>query len=389
MKSASSESPDVSEDKKCQKKRKQVYYETENHWDVLTQMHGSAWPSVLPYCIFNVFNVLLIMYLKEEKGIDLTFSDRGHTFMSMMVSFLVVTRSNITYSRFMEARTDLATLTKSCRELIQHAITFTRYETSDRAKQWRADLARRTIVLLKTVVSVLEFETRQVHAWKVPELTKDEKIAMLRAVGKSNERSPLVLCMFMRSTISSQGDFLDNPMHVNKELRLYKFVSDFVTAYHGLTKLVTTPFPFPLVQMARTFLFTWIFTLPWVLVDEVKKLPALIMVVFFITYAFVGLEFVSIELDNPFGDDPNDFDVLGLVKVVFEDIYICIYDIDGKEAARQLRDFMEVKNDIEPKSDKRGHRRITSEDAWNNAAPSSAAMDVRVGHLSESFIDLL
>ena len=36
--------------------------------------------------------------------------------------------------------------------------------------------------------------------------------------------------------------------------------------------------------MARTFLFTWIFTLPWVLVDEVRKLPALIMVVFFITY---------------------------------------------------------------------------------------------------------
>ena len=46
---------------------------------------------------------------------------------------------------------------------------------------------------------------------------------------------------------------------------------------------------------------------------------------------------MSIQLDDPFGDDPNDFDVLGLAQVVFEDIYISIYDIDGKEAADNIR----------------------------------------------------
>ena len=67
--------------------------------------------------------------------------------------------------------------------------------------------------------------------------------------------------------------------HVNKELRLYAFASDFVKvrliifvvlcksgvfslrqfkkAYHDVMKLVNTPFPFPLVQMTRTFLFIW------------------------------------------------------------------------------------------------------------------------------------
>ena len=48
-------------------------------------MHGSAWPSVLPYCIFNVLNVLLVMYLKEKKGIDLTFSDRGKIFVEIIL----------------------------------------------------------------------------------------------------------------------------------------------------------------------------------------------------------------------------------------------------------------------------------------------------------------
>jgi hypothetical protein len=35
----------------------------------------------------------------------------------------------------------------------------------------------------------------------------------------------------------------------------------------------------------------------------------------------------------------NDFDVLGLANVVFQDIQICIYDVDGKEQAEKLDKF--------------------------------------------------
>jgi len=123
---------------------------------VLTQIYGSVWPRVLPYCIFNILITSIIYYLREYKSIDLTFSDRGHTFMSLMVSFLVVTRSNIAYSRYMEARQDLNLAMKACRELTQHMITFTRYELGADAKKWRSEIARRTVVLLRTAVSVLE-----------------------------------------------------------------------------------------------------------------------------------------------------------------------------------------------------------------------------------------
>jgi len=80
-------------------------------------------------------------------------------------------------------------------------------------------------------------------------------------------------------------------------------------------KVVTTPFPFPLVQMTRTFLFLWVFTLPFALTYDIGQFPALLMIVFFVTYGFIGLEFVSIELDDPFGVDDNDFDVEGLALV--------------------------------------------------------------------------
>ena len=310
---------------------------SDNTFGVLTQMRGSVWPKVLPYCAANTAWTYCIYWLKHQRQIDVTFPDSGHTFLAAILSFLVVTRSNIAYARYWEARTELSRAMKSCRELVQHAITFSRFDTSPSAQQWRSDVARRTIVMLRTVVSVLEYQTSGQHAWKIPELTKDEKQALLSAVGKSNERAPMVLAMFLRSTIASHVECLANPFHVNKELRLYKFVSEFIAAYHDLTKLVTTPFPFPLVQMSRTFVLIWVFSLPLSLVYDMETLPALLFLIFFVTFGFVGLEFVAVEFDDPFGDDDNDFDCLGLARVVFEDLYITIYDVDGQHAADALR----------------------------------------------------
>ncbi len=234
----------------------------------------------------------MVIYVKNKYDVDFSFSDRGHTFMSMMVSFLMVTRSNIAYSRYMEARMELAHAMTACRELISYATTFTRYDTSQGANHWRVDLAKRTIKLLLAMVSVLEYQSTGNHVWKIPALSLEEKKAIRSAVGTSNERAPMVLSMFVRSTIAANVEYLEKPMHPVKELRLYNLVSDFVTAYHELMKLVTTPFPFPLVQMTRTFLFIWIFTLPWVLVNDLHKISALVFTVFFITYGENNIYYV-------------------------------------------------------------------------------------------------
>lgn len=60
--------------------------------------------------------------------------------------------------------------------------------------------------------------------------------------------------------------------------------------------------------MARTFMFLYVFTVPFVLLGDPSSIFAHCFMVFMLTYGFVGLETVAIELDNPFGDDPNDFD---------------------------------------------------------------------------------
>jgi len=154
-----------------------------------------------------------------------------------------------------------------------------------------------------------------------------------------NFRVPVILSYQVREAIVSQRTEgkLSRPLHIAEELKILQFVSEFNVAFHGLRKLITTPFPFPLVQMARTVLMFWVFSLPFVLVGDIIEPVQVALIVFVITYGFFGLEYVSMELDDPFGDDPNDFDALTMAQMVFEDIYITINEVDGRDAADELR----------------------------------------------------
>eukprot|EP00542_Grammatophora_oceanica_P002347 CAMPEP_0194065714 /NCGR_PEP_ID=MMETSP0009_2-20130614/85623_1 /TAXON_ID=210454 /ORGANISM="Grammatophora oceanica, Strain CCMP 410" /LENGTH=460 /DNA_ID=CAMNT_0038718593 /DNA_START=473 /DNA_END=1855 /DNA_ORIENTATION=- len=338
-----------------------VYDDKQTHWEVLTQIYGSVWPKVLPFCLVNVGWTLLIYALKKKGVIDLTFgSIAGHNFMAIMVSFLVVSRAQITYARFMEAREHLSTAFRSCREIVQFTCCLTMEHQESRAKQWRQEVAYRTILMLRIAVAAIEYRSSRVHTWEVlPEqqdsldLVCDDHAEPLaagsfrlsrwshgdRSMVDENFRAPIILAYNVRETIMRQrnGNYLKARMHVNEELRILNYVGDFMQSFHGLQKLITTPFPFPLVQMCRTFLFFWIFSLPLVLLNQMEEVWHVCVMMFIVTYGFLGVEYVSMELDDPFGEDPNDFDDLGMAQVVFEDIYINICKTDGIASAAELR----------------------------------------------------
>jgi hypothetical protein len=192
----------------------------------------------------------------------------------------------------------------------------------------------------------------------------DERTALDEA-----SRAPIVLSYAVRREILKQRDgtwlqpgTFQHPC--NEELLLLDKVGDFLRAFSGLNKITTTPLPFPIVQMTKTILFVWIFALPFALSHYKYKEPYLLMVlVFLITFGFVGLEFVAMELSDPFGDDPSDFDDLGHAQLCFEDCYIATYKLDGEQWARSLRD--KVMGRLVTGSTLRRFRETYQHDNWN------------------------
>ena len=97
-----------------------VSYTAQNHVQILFRTYASAFPKVFPFVMTNVVWTVVIYYLKEYMDlIDLTFhSSVGHSFMGLLVSFLIVSRSKISYDRFMEYRRHLAECYRTCVSII-------------------------------------------------------------------------------------------------------------------------------------------------------------------------------------------------------------------------------------------------------------------------------
>jgi putative membrane protein len=272
--------------------------------------------NVLPWCLANTALAAAIHYYGDEYANFITASDKGHMFMSLSVSYLLVTRTNICLNRYMAQRSGLNDVVRSCKELVGHAVTYTRmkHKTED-DKRWRRSIAKRTISLLKTIVAVMKYPSSKKHVWEMDDIGEEDKLAAKIAVGKSNERSPLVLVLFLRSVVCSHIHKLSQPLEVQQELQLMQNTTDIMSAYSEVMKYLTTPYPFPLVQMTRTILFVYIFTLPLALSSDIQEVVPFLLTIFFITYGFIGLELIAIEIDDPFGTDPNDFNVGNIAKV--------------------------------------------------------------------------
>ena len=82
-----------------------VSYNSESHISVLTQMWGSKWPKVLPFCLCNVALMLLLTFLDEHYDlVQLEMTTQGHSFIAVVVSFLLISRVNIGLGRYNQAR---------------------------------------------------------------------------------------------------------------------------------------------------------------------------------------------------------------------------------------------------------------------------------------------
>ena len=285
--------------------KRDLSYDQSNHILVLLRMYGSVWPQVLPFCLANMFWTLAISLLTKYTPLDLTLhSTAAHTFMSTLVSFLVVSRSNITYQRFMQARSGLDEMYCACREAVELAALYSTYIDCDGAKQWRHDLAYETIVLLRTAMSAVEYQSKDIPSdvdcqqsdvnWCPHDKYISDFYHSERNPVDEIFRAPVVLAQKVREQVVKQRlkKYLKGKLSVSEENNILGKISSFVKAFQGIKKLMTTPFPFPLVQMTRWFLFAWVFTLPMVLTDSMKYTIETMIVVFFVTYGFLGIEYV-------------------------------------------------------------------------------------------------
>jgi len=78
--------------------------------------------------------------LLAEADISIAFSPTGHGLMTLIISFLVVSKVNMSYDRYMGARDAIGNAVTSLREMTQTVLVYTQYRNSKLAKEWAREV---------------------------------------------------------------------------------------------------------------------------------------------------------------------------------------------------------------------------------------------------------
>lgn len=108
---------------------------------------------------------------------------------------------------------------------------------------------------------------------------------------------------------------------------LTKLIKESLQSFEQISVIMGTPLPLPYAALCKLLLTAWMATFPFVQDPELGPFGGVFIPVV-IMLALLGIDAISTELENPFGEDDNDLDVLEQIAS-FEAEALALLEIAG------------------------------------------------------------
>lgn len=280
-----------------------VHYNNQNSSHQIFTLKGTIirdiFPQILVYtCISTV--VAVIHYYYAEIHINQT----PWVIVGGALGLLLVFRTNTAYDRYWEGRKLFGTIGASTRNL---AVSFLCHWESGEGKTDKEKL--KFVQLLVAFPKIAKGHLRD---------EKDlSEIKPLLDICSEKEREILaksihlpISIVFMLKTILSKG-LKTGQIHPNAIINMETDLNTLLTSVGGCDRIKTTPIPFAYFAHIKSLLIIiFCATLPIGLVDSLGW--STVLATMFISFAFIGIEAIGVEIEDPFGQDPNDLPLEGI-----------------------------------------------------------------------------
>jgi putative membrane protein len=281
-----------------------IEYDRNSWWRIAFAWFGT----VLPHVLFRVGLLtalaLAVAYAYQwippgRDGVKPGLSELGHSVLGVALSMLIVFRTNSSNNRFWEARSLWGSLVNTTRNLARSAAAYA--GPAD-------DLAQ---MIGAYVVMVRE----QLRGHSDPEVLRPLLPGRLvdRLRGAANPAS--VLAGLMSEWVNER--LRSGRLHPILASRLEEEVSDLLDSQGACEKILKTPLPFVYAALIKQILLMYLVTLPFVLVPRMGYLAPL--VVAGVSLGMLGIEEAGIEIESPFGVDPNHLPLERLCEAIGRD----------------------------------------------------------------------
>lgn len=256
-------------------------------WEHLLDMEGSMFREIGTRVASDTAWALLVVVLYNN-GVHLNFPTTGHTLVGTALGLLLVFRTNASYDRFWEGRKLWGGIVNETRNLARMA-----------SVHLEAEQARLVIRLTRAVAWAIRWSMIGKPSLGPVAEALDPALAQKLA---ESQHVPLAVSTRISREIAAAraaGKIGENTM-----VAMDQNVQLLVDYFGACERIKNTPLPFAYVVHLRRALVLYSITLPMAMVESFGwgTIPA----VFCVAYTFFGIEEIGVEIENPFGDEPND-----------------------------------------------------------------------------------
>ncbi|MBB3193996.1 bestrophin family protein [Roseateles terrae] len=236
--------------------------------------------------------------------------------MGLPLAIFLGFRNNACYDRYWEARKMWGDVLQRCRSLARQLVTLVEPESSTSSGHATAHLrrilddrnwmVRQLPAFAHALRRHLRGLTRPDPAWDhwMPEADREA----LARVG--NPPSFLLLRLAQQLQVCRRQGRLDTVLATSIEAQL----AGLTASAAACERIQSSPLPFAYTLLLHRTAYLYCFLLPFGLVDTMGWLTPLVVAI--VAYTFFGLDAVGDEIEEPFGDGPNDLPMDAICRAI-------------------------------------------------------------------------
>ncbi|MGB3947742.1 MAG: bestrophin family ion channel [Bacteroidia bacterium] len=267
-------------------------YNPKDWFKLIFDFHRSdSFKMIMPAMIALLAYSGILCYLDVElQVIKLRSTTVLHTLLGLVLSLLLVFRTNTAYDRWWEGRKLWGELVNNSRNLMLKLNAFIPAEQKETKKGFRILISNYAFALKEHLrMGYIESQLEE-H----PNLMFSELKTYNHVPNRIAQQLYIETENLLKQNIISEEKFIV----LNEELR------SFTNVVGACERIKKTPIPYSYSMFIKRIIFIYIITLPIGLVDDFKwvSLP----IVLFVFYAFAGLELLAEEIEDPFGYEQSD-----------------------------------------------------------------------------------
>lgn len=227
---------------------------------------------------------------------------------NIVLGLMLVFRTNTAYERFWEGRRLWGNLNNAIRNLARQIwVAVLEKDVSDRQ-------TKRSALRLLVAFAVA---TKQ-HLRQEPINSELEAVLSSSRFFKLKEmlNPPLEVAFWIGDYLQQQyqrGCLTSYQLHGMQEL-----LNEMVNAMGGCERILKTPMPLAYAIHLKQLLLLYCLTLPFQFVSELSWWTGAIVAL--ISFTLFGIEEIGIEIENPFGRDPNDLPLDTICQTMLRNI---------------------------------------------------------------------